>query len=95
MVDLAPAAPPGLTNPVLAGLVEATRAPPRAKLGWTDVAFFTERGTPAVNLGPGDPEVAHAADERVERQDLDVVCACLRQLLQTPGAHARAPKPGE
>lgn len=85
LIDLAPAAPPGLTHPVLAGLVEATQAPPRAKLGWTDVAFFTERGIPAVNLGPGDPEVAHSATERVERRDLDAVYGCLRQLLGNHG----------
>lgn len=86
VIDLAPAAPPGLTHPVLAGLVAATHAPPRAKLGWTDVAFFSERGTPAVNLGPGDPEVAHSANERVERRDLDAVLGCLEQVLMTaPG----------
>ncbi|MDQ2726445.1 MAG: succinyl-diaminopimelate desuccinylase [Actinomycetota bacterium] len=84
VIDLAPAAPPGLAHPILAGLVSATQAPPRAKLGWTDVAFFTERGTPAVNLGPGDPEVAHSAHERVDRRDLDAVCGCLRHLLATP-----------
>jgi succinyl-diaminopimelate desuccinylase len=84
VIDLAPAAPPALAHPILAGLVEATEAPPRAKLGWTDVAFFTGRGTPAVNFGPGDPEVAHAADERVERRDLDVVCGCLHRLLVVP-----------
>jgi succinyl-diaminopimelate desuccinylase len=86
---VAPAAPPGLAHPILARLVEATHAPPRAKLGWTDVAFFTERGTPAVNLGPGDPEVAHSAGERVERRDLDLVSVCLRRLLGSSLAPAQ------
>ncbi len=84
VVDLAPAAAPGLAHPVLARLVAATGAAPRAKLGWTDVAFFAERGIPAVNFGPGDPEVAHAPDERVDRSQVDLVHATLHSLLSAP-----------
>jgi succinyl-diaminopimelate desuccinylase len=82
VVDRAPAAPPGLAHPLLARLVEASGAPPRAKLGWTDVAFFAERGTPATNFGPGDPEVAHTADERVERAEIEAVYGVLAALLR-------------
>ncbi|MDQ6837666.1 MAG: succinyl-diaminopimelate desuccinylase [Actinomycetota bacterium] len=85
IIDLAPAAAPGLGHPVLAGLVTATGAEPKAKLGWTDVAFFAARGIPAVNFGPGDPELAHGPGERVERRDLAVVDVCLRRLLLAPG----------
>src|SRR6202011_1837727 len=72
-VERSPAAAPGLDHPLLMRLVEASGGPARAKLGWTDVAFFAERGIPATNFGPGNPEVAHTAGERVERSEVDAV----------------------
>lgn len=81
VADAAPAAAPELTHPVLAAVVSASGAPPRAKLGWTDVAYFAERGVPALNYGPGDPEVAHRADERVERWQVEEVHRVLRRVL--------------
>ena len=79
VVDVAEGAPPGLTHPLLAGLAE--RLTVRAKLGWTDVARFAARGIPAVNLGPGDPLLAHTADERVHRSALESTRATLAALL--------------
>jgi succinyl-diaminopimelate desuccinylase len=85
VLDTAPPAPPSLVHPLLAELAARSDAPPRAKLGWTDVAFFAAHGVPATNFGPGDPTVAHAPDERVDRGEIEHVHAVLHGLL-TDGA---------
>jgi succinyl-diaminopimelate desuccinylase len=81
VVDMAPAAAPGLQHPVLRALIDDHHLPVRAKLGWTDVARFAQAGIPACNLGPGDPTLAHTADERVERASLDRTFSVLRAVL--------------
>ena len=79
LVDAAPAARPGLGHPLLAALAERRQV--RAKLGWTDVAFFSARGVPASNFGPGDPLLAHTADEHVGREAVESAYAALEDLL--------------
>ncbi len=66
VLDAAPGARPGLRAPAAAAFVAAVGGTPRAKLGWTDVARFAELGIPAVNYGPGIPEIAHTPGEYVE-----------------------------
>ncbi len=82
LVDVAPAAAPGLDHPVLRALVEDHHLPVRAKLGWTDVARFAAAGVPACNLGPGDATLAHSAEERVDRASLERTYAVLDAVLR-------------
>lgn len=82
VLDANDPAPPSLDHPLLAALVTSTGRPPRAKLGWTDVAFFAAAGIPATNFGPGDPLLAHSRDERVERSSIEAASAAMRQLIE-------------
>jgi succinyl-diaminopimelate desuccinylase len=63
--DSAPAAMPGLSVPAAAAFIEAVGGKVNPKFGWTDVARFSTLGVPAVNFGPGDPQLAHKAEEFV------------------------------
>jgi succinyl-diaminopimelate desuccinylase len=66
IVDSAPAARPGLDAPLAQAFAAAVGGTPQPKYGWTDVARFAELGVPALNFGPGDPNLAHKPEEYVE-----------------------------
>lgn len=65
--DCAAGALPGMDHPEFQRLSKMLQdtgiGAPTAKLGWTDVSRFSELGVPAINCGPGDPTLAHKADE--------------------------------
>lgn len=66
IVDSAPAARPGLDTPLARAFAAAVGGAPQPKYGWTDVARFATLGIPALNFGPGDPNLAHKPEEYVE-----------------------------
>ncbi len=65
VVDVAPGALPGLSQPAAQTFLKVINSAPRPKFGWTDVSRFTALGIPAVNYGPGDPSLAHTREEYV------------------------------
>jgi succinyl-diaminopimelate desuccinylase len=77
LTDSAPAAPPRLGEPAAADFLTAIGGAPQAKLGWTDVSRFAALGIPAVNFGPGDPNLAHTREEHV---DVPLIGECERML---------------
>lgn len=78
LTDGAPGARPGLNHPVAAAFAAAIGGVPRAKLGWTDVARFSALGMPAVNCGPGDPNLAHTSGEHVSLAKIE---ECERRMV--------------
>ena len=81
MRDESPSARPGMSDPLVQSLVklveERTGRQPLAKLGWTDVARFSQLGVPAVNLGAGSPLLAHKNNEQVPNSDLTLMAGIL------------------
>jgi succinyl-diaminopimelate desuccinylase len=84
ITDSAEGARPGLDLPEAAAFVAATGSVPRPKYGWTDVARFSALGIPAVNFGPGDPELAHTDHESVPAAQIERCESVLRAWLGSP-----------
>ena len=81
LTDSSPGALPGLSAPAAAHFVEAVGVQPLAKYGWTDVARFAALGIPAVNYGPGDPNLAHTREEWVDVRRITACTELLRGYL--------------
>lgn len=79
--DGAPGALPGLGRPAAQAFLRATGTTPTAKFGWTDVSRFAVLGIPALNYGPGDPNLAHTREEHVDPAKITECARVLREYL--------------
>jgi succinyl-diaminopimelate desuccinylase len=81
VTDASPGALPGLAAPAAREFLAATGTTPRAKYGWTDVSRFAALGVPALNYGPGDPNLAHTREEHVAVAQIVRCVEVLRRFL--------------
>jgi succinyl-diaminopimelate desuccinylase len=81
IMDSAPGALPGLSGPAAVEFIAAVGQPPIGKFGWTDVARFAAMGVPALNFGPGDPNLAHKPEEKVEISKIRAGAEVLRKWI--------------
>jgi len=81
LTDMSAGALPGLSQPAAQQFLAATGTSARAKYGWTDVSRFAALGIPAINYGPGDPNLAHTRDEHVDTRAVTRCAAALRMFL--------------
>ncbi len=81
VLDVEAGALPGLSAAPAREFIAATGQPPAGKLGWTDVARFAALGIPALNYGPGDPNLAHTREEKVEIAKIGSGARTLRSWL--------------
>jgi len=80
-VDGVPGALPGLSQPAAREFLAVTNTAPTAKYGWTDVSRFAALGVPALNYGPGDPNLAHTREEHVDTTKITQCAQMLRKYL--------------
>ena len=81
LLDVASGAPTGLNNELIKDFVSKIGTVIAPKFGWTDVARFAAAGIPAINFGPGDPNLAHHPDEAVKIKQIEDVFASLKDWL--------------
>ena len=82
VTDSAAGALPGLAAPAAQEFLAATGTAARAKYGWTDVSRFAALGIPALNYGPGDPNLAHTREEHVDVGQITRSADVLRSFLR-------------
>lgn len=81
VTDLSPGALPGLSSQAAQDFLRAVGSEPRPKYGWTDVSRFSALGIPALNFGPGDPNLAHTREEHVSIDRIEETEVIMRKYL--------------
>lgn len=69
--DVAESAHPNKGNKTVQKFIKSTDASIKPKQAWTDIARFTNAGIPALNFGPGSPNLAHKKNEHVIVSDIN------------------------
>lgn len=82
VVDAAEAGAVCLDHPEVAAFVKRHGLEVVGKQGWTDVARFTSAGIPAINYGPGIPDLCHQAGEYCEVPALELAYRRLSEFLR-------------
>ena len=70
IADVANGAMPNLESKAVKSFIETTKVDTKPKQAWTDIARFSEANIPAINFGPGDPLLAHTANEFVNKNEI-------------------------
>ena len=79
--DIAESAHPNRKDETVQKFINITGVKVEPKQGWTDVARFTSSGIPALNFGPGNPDLAHKPNERVETDDINECLKLVEQFI--------------
>jgi acetylornithine deacetylase len=68
----------------LRGAMERENVPVRIEglSAWTDAALLNEAGVPTICFGPGDIALAHAAEEFVQVEEIDVAKRVLTRVVR-------------
>ncbi len=82
ITDIAESAYPHKNDDNVQKFIDLTGSKVEPKQAWTDVARFTSEGVPAINFGPGNPELAHKADEKIPLSDIEDCYELIKKYIQ-------------
>ena len=80
--DFAESAHPNRKDEIVQKFINITGVKVEPKQAWTDVARFTSAGIPALNFGPGNPDLAHKANEHLAIEDINECFSLVEQFLK-------------
>ena len=80
--DFAESAHPNRKDEIVQKFINITGVKVEPKQAWTDVARFTSAGIPALNFGPGNPDLAHKANEHLGIEDIYECFSLVEQFIK-------------